>query len=124
MHDPTPQQIETLSNHLAPIAAEIINIFRQAGIPLGIVAKGARRSASLQDELVRARLSRTRHSAHLTGDAVDFDVLGVARDQLPREFFQTLGYVGELFGLVWGGRWTSPYDPGHFELPKHLRSSI
>lgn len=27
-----------------------------------------------------------------------------------------LGELGELFGLIWGGRWKVPFDPGHYEL--------
>jgi len=122
MHDPTPDQIRQLSPTMASLAVVIINLFRDAGIPLGIVAQGGRRYPAEQERLVAAGLSRTRKSAHLTGDAVDFDVLGVPRNSLPQEFFGVLGYVGEAYGLVWGGRWTSPYDPGHFELPKSLRS--
>ena len=29
---------------------------------------------------------------------------------------QQLGHSGEGVGLTWGGRWRSPYDPGHLEL--------
>lgn len=31
----------------------------------------------------------------------------------------TIGRTAESLGLVWGGRWTSPHDPGHVELPSH-----
>lgn len=27
------------------------------------------------------------------------------------------GEIGESLGLVWGGRWVSPFDPSHLELP-------
>ena len=121
MNDPTIGQLRTLSDELLPIAVEIINLFREAGIPLGVVSNGARRSRATQTKLVGTGRSATLNSAHLTGDAVDFDVLGFNRDSLPPIFFQVLGQIGESYGLTWGGRWSRPYDPGHFELPKSLR---
>ena len=30
--------------------------------------------------------------------------------------FAVIGEIGEALGLRWGGRWRSPYDPGHLEL--------
>lgn len=35
-------------------------------------------------------------------------------------FFE-LGAAGENFGLVWGGRWKSPYDLPHFQVPNWQR---
>lgn len=26
------------------------------------------------------------------------------------------GHIGENLGLVWGGRWSKPFDPGHFQI--------
>lgn len=40
-------------------------------------------------------------------DKVNWD----ARDSV----WFTIGQIGERLGLRWGGRWTSPNDPGHFE---------
>jgi hypothetical protein len=28
------------------------------------------------------------------------------------------GVIGEALGLEWGGRWTRPYDPAHFQLTR------
>lgn len=119
--DPTIEQLSGLSPTMARIAVEIINAFRDAGIPLGIVAKGGRRDPQTQQRLVNAGYSATTKSAHLTGDAVDFDVLGFPRKDLPPQFFSIIGQFGESYGLVWGGRWKHPYDPMHFELPKSMR---
>lgn len=123
MNDPTPAQLATLSPRMAEIAAEIINACRDVGIPLIIVAKGARRSPEEQSKLLRAGLSATRNSAHLTGDAVDFDIYGLARGDIPQVFWDAFGPFVESFGLTWGGRWRHPYDPGHVELPKSQRSA-
>lgn len=32
-------------------------------------------------------------------------------------FFSKIGAIGEKLGLEWGGRWTSPVDMPHFQLP-------
>lgn len=124
MSDPTPAQLATLSPRMLDIAIEIINYFRFAGIPIIIVSKGARRSADDQAQLVAAGLSQTRNSAHLTGDAVDFDIFGLRRDEIPDVFWNLFGQVAESYGLVWGGRWTNPYDPGHVQLPPGQRGAI
>ncbi len=31
--------------------------------------------------------------------------------------YEKAGRIGEGLGLVWGGRWKSPFDPSHLELP-------
>lgn len=123
MNDPTPQQLAGLSPTLQPIAIEIINLFRDAGIPLGIVALGGRRTSAQQSNLVGKGVSATLNSYHLTGDAFDVDVLGFPRDQIPPQFWNIYGQVVESYGLVWGGRWSQPYDPAHAQLPKALKSA-
>lgn len=38
---------------------------------------------------------------------------------LKKRFFEVqsaIGHAGEQFGLTWGGRWTSPFDPPHLQL--------
>lgn len=32
--------------------------------------------------------------------------------------WRVIGEVAEALGLVWGGRWQQPHDPGHVELPR------
>lgn len=32
--------------------------------------------------------------------------------------WKVIGEIAEGLGLVWGGRWKSPHDPGHVELPR------
>lgn len=104
-------------------AIEIITLLREAGIPAIIVAQGARRSAGEQKNIVAAGYSATLKSAHLTGDAFDLDIWGLSRGQIPKTFWDIYGQVVESYGLVWGGRWSHPYDPGHCELPQGLRSA-
>lgn len=35
--------------------------------------------------------------------------------------YVTLGQYWESLGGVWGGRWTDPYDPFHFQWSKDLK---
>jgi len=115
--DPTPKQLATLSPRFFPYAVAIINGLRQAGIPAIVVADGARRTAAKQSILVSRGLSTTQKSKHLTGDAIDIDVQGYRREDIPESFWRVFGPWVESAGLRWGGRWTNPYDPGHVEYP-------
>lgn len=121
--DPTPEQIASLSPKAQAYAIEIITYLRKLGIPAIIVANGGRRSQSVQEGLVRLGVSATRNSSHLTGDAWDLDIYGLSRDQIPEIFWTYYGQLVESYGLVWGGRWSHPYDPGHCELPRSMRSA-
>jgi len=121
MDDPTPAQITTLSDRMQPYAIEIISNLRNIGIPAIIVAQGARRNPTTQQALLAKGVSATLKSAHLTGDAFDIDIWGLARGDIPEVFWSFYGQMVESYGLVWGGRWTHPYDPGHCELPKAMR---
>lgn len=88
---------------------------REAGYPLVITS--GRRTQAEQNAHVAAGRSRTRRSKHLTGEAFDVDIFGIDRNAVPRWFWALLGPWAEReLGLTWGGRWSSPYDPGHFEL--------
>lgn len=37
------------------------------------------------------------------------------------EAYLRVGLIGERYGLVWGGRWTQPHDPCHYE--KHIEGA-
>lgn len=50
------------------------------------------------------------HSWHVWGRAVDLRIPG---DRLSD--YAKLGEEWERMGGTWGGRWTTPQDPGHFE---------
>ncbi len=39
-----------------------------------------------------------------------------------KELWKKIGVEGEKLGLRWGGRWRTPYDPGHFEWTGGLTS--
>lgn len=112
--DPTLEILTGLTPATARVAVEFVSGVRRAGFPL--VLTSGRRGLAEQRRLVAAHRSRTLRSKHLSGEAFDVDVLGVARDAVPQWFWDALGPYGERFGLTWGGRWRAIYDPGHFEL--------
>jgi peptidoglycan L-alanyl-D-glutamate endopeptidase CwlK len=60
-------------------------------------------------------------SNHQDGRAVDcafLDKNGSAYYPNSVTLWNAYGVLGELSGLIWGGRWKSPVDKPHLELPK------
>lgn len=110
----TESHIERLHPALRTRAAYFIAILRYVGVPAEITS--SRRTLAEQRRLVERGRSRTLNSKHLTGHAFDFDVRGWSRDAIPAAFWPVVGELGEALGMRWGGRWKSPYDPGHFEI--------
>jgi len=96
----------------------LVYVARSAGFPLQITS--TLRTRAEQETLVRLGRSNLLRSKHLTGQAFDVDLHGIGRDEIPRWFWEELGWLGEYLGLRWGGRWSVPYDPAHFEDPRAL----
>lgn len=113
-NDATARHIASLIPALRGPATALVNAARAAGYP--VVITSSVRDLATQRSLVSAGLSRRLNSLHLSGRAFDVDVLGVSRNNVPAWFWDDLGPFAERLGLRWGGRWRSPYDPGHFEL--------
>lgn len=119
MIDPTPAQLATLDPQIAPRAVALLNALRAVGVPAIITRLGARRTQAEQMALLNdpRGVTSTSRSRHITGMAFDIDVLGMRRDDIPSWWWPIIGnYAEQALGLRWGGRWTRPYDPGHFEL--------
>lgn len=115
MADQTEKMVSTLAPVLQRKAIEFVNTLRDYDIP--VIITSARRSSATQKSLVLQGRSSTLNSRHLTGMAFDMDILGMSRDSIPRYFWDIVGPWAEIaLGLKWGGRWRTPYDPGHFEL--------
>ncbi len=116
MYDPTESNLDTLEPWTRNAAEWLIWATRTAGYP--VIISSARRSKDEQARLVAAGRSRTLSSKHLKGQAFDIDISGMGRDQVPRWFWDLIGPWAETnLGLRWGGRFSSIYDPGHFETP-------
>jgi len=116
--DSSLRHIQGLSPDIALSAWYLVAIVREAGFPLQITS--SLRSREEQASLVRAGSSRRLLSKHLVGQAFDVDLHGIARDQIPMWFWSELGWLGEYLGFRWGGRWSDPWDPGHFENPRSV----
>lgn len=115
--DATLAQIATLAEPARTRAYWLVWACRTAGYPVVIHPLGARRTLWEQRELVAAGRSKTNRSKHPLGLAFDIDWLGTSRDAVPQWFWQLVGPWAEReLKLRWGGRWSNPYDPGHFEV--------
>lgn len=79
------------------------------------------RSEERQEKLVAEGRSQTMQSKHIDGLAVDIwfenadNGRPIAPDDVPRDWYQALGELGEELGFTWGGRWKSLVDMPHFE---------
>lgn len=119
MQDPTPGQIASLDPQIRDRAAILINALRGVGVPAVIQPLGARRSVAEQLKLYQSGtgVTATTKSRHVLGMAFDLDVYGLNRNDIPGWFWEIVGpWAEKSLGLVWGGRWKNPYDPGHFQL--------
>lgn len=119
VQDPTPDQLATLDPQIRGKAITLLNGLRSVGVPAIIVAGGARRTVAQQFQLFQSGsgVTSTTKSRHIVGMAFDLDVMGYKRDAIPDWWWWTVGPWAETnLGLVWGGRWKRPYDPGHFQL--------
>lgn len=111
--DQTARHLESLEPTTRAAAVALVDALREAGVPAIITS--SRRTFEEQRRLVIAGRSRTLRSKHLSGKAFDLDVYGWRRENLPAWFWAAVGPYAERIGLTWGGRWRSPWDPGHFE---------
>jgi hypothetical protein len=112
--DRTPEEISVLAAAPARQLAAFINAARELGLPVVVNAGNGRRSKAQARANLAAGRSWTKNSLHVTGRAVDIDLYGFAPDDVPIEYWQYLGELGERFGLRWGGRWRVR-DWRHFE---------
>ena len=116
MADQTQRYLDQLEPRTRFAGYVLISALRNAGAPAVIVANGGLRTYDQQQLLVAQGRSRTLRSKHLEGRAFDIDLLGWNRDNIPAAFWEIVGpWAEKELGLVWGGRWVNPYDPGHFE---------
>ncbi len=80
-----------------------------------------KRSEERQEQLVEEGRSQTMQSKHIDGLAVDVwfwdddSKQPIAPDDVPAEWYEALGEIGEELGFTWGGHWTSFVDKPHFE---------
>jgi len=127
----TEKNIETL----LPKARPFFRMFMDRLIPhmaaKGVEAKiidGSRTYAE-QDEIYaqgrtkpgnKVTNARGGYSNHNFGLAVDIGLFKDGKYLENSPLYKEAGPIGESVGLEWGGRWKSPVDEPHFEVPTGL----
>ncbi len=114
--------LDDLSPRFRPLAVEFLARLVEAQCAVMII--DTLRTPAEQEANLRRGVSWTKHSKHLTGDAMDvcpyriWDSRG--QDKLSWDasdpLWQKIGEIAESCGLKWGGRWTQR-DLGHVEWP-------
>jgi hypothetical protein len=108
MTDETAVHLGSLDRRFAPYAFYFVSAARRAGIPLLVIS--GRRSSSENVEV-----SGAPRSLHLQGLAIDVQVLGYHRSDIPFAWWEHLGVFWEALGGRWGGRFVDE-DINHFDV--------
>jgi hypothetical protein len=118
--------LDDLSPTFRPYADRFLAKLVEARIMVMIVT--TRRTQAEQDDAVRRKVSWTRNSRHLTGDAMDiapyhiYDLHGDDKAMWDEEdpVWLSIGKIGVACGLKWGvvDMLGQRKDLGHFELPR------
>lgn len=107
MIDPTQEVLDDLDPDFQELAYLFVVAARESGIPLMLI------SGYRTPEHNRA-VGGAPRSLHLRGRAIDVQVLGYTRDQIPLSWWSAVGSWAENnLGLRWGGRFG---DVNHFDL--------
>jgi len=98
--------------------SKLIHLCKQKGIELEVVETF--RTHAKQDEYKSMGRKYTRSGAgkskHQYGLAIDLvPIVNGQPEWHNKALWRKIGVIGEQLGLVWGGRWRTLYDPGHFE---------
>lgn len=109
------RSLADLSDRFRPLAEKLLANIKDAGIDVMVV--DTLRTQTEQAAEIASGHSWTSHSKHLTGDAIDLAPLvnGAIDWNTKNPVWTQMGVIGEALGLVWGGRWHSTPDWGHFE---------
>jgi peptidoglycan L-alanyl-D-glutamate endopeptidase CwlK len=124
----------TLRDHqrLAGVHPDLVRVVERARLTVPFIVTEGLRTPERQAALVKAGASRTLHSRHLTGHAVDLAYWLDDGDGLPEAgevrwdwplchqvaAAMKSAAAKEGVALVWGGDWTSFPDGPHFELDR------
>lgn len=136
------RRLEDLSSQLYPLATILIARIVEQGIAVMIVDT-LRTAEEHQQNLLNGTSAATM-SRHLPrrlrkacapndddrekSDAIDLAPYAQYQLHGPDKLqwdtkdpaWKAMGEIGESLGLVWGGRWMRPHDPGHFELKREV----
>lgn len=137
--DPSPRQIASLHPELQPYAVAVTTALREAGLP-AVVVEGYRSQAKQAALFAKGRAAsdklgiagpvsmlmqvpkivtgtlNSKHTKRLAWDTA-FLIDGRVTWDVPNDWWDYLGEVGESYGLRWGGRWKKLRDRPHLEVP-------
>ena len=115
------RRLEGVHPRLVTLAREAVSLS-----PVDFMITEGLRSPRRQAALVRAGASRTKHSRHLTGHAIDVAAMvdGQVRWDWPlypriAAAFKAAA-VRQGTAIVWGGDWPRLRDGPHFELDRKV----
>lgn len=117
---------------LAGVHRDLVRVVERARLAVPFIVTEGLRTPERQAALVKAGASRTLHSRHLTGHAVDLAYWLDDGDGLPEAgevrwdwplchqvaAAMKAAAAAEDVALVWGGDWKSFPDGPHFELDR------
>lgn len=122
------RKLNDLSPRMLPLAERLLARCVEQGVAVAIVC--TLRSPEEHAANLAKGTSRTKHSKHLDGDAIDICPYETWQAHGPDKLnwdtsdptpWRTLGAIGESMGLRWGGRFKPldrnglGWDAGHFE---------
>ena len=117
--------------HSSPIikgfAGDLCLSLRKQNIP--VYCHTAYRSPETQKVLQTGGMSNLQSGPHQRGAAVDI-VHSLYHWRLSRHMWDYIGALGEEiikrrgYPIEWGGHWTNPYDPAHWQLKDWRKTSI
>lgn len=115
---PMITSLEALHPYFRDKVVQLITLARRKGIELAVVETYRTRAKQAEYKSMGKRYTRTGagSSKHQYGLAVDLVPMVNGQAQWHNmQLWRKVGIIGERLGLRWGGRWRSPFDPGHFE---------
>jgi len=115
---PIVADLRSLHPYFRDKIEKLITRCESKGIKLAIVE--AYRTPAKQNEYrsMGAKYTRSKggFSKHQYGLAIDVvPIVNTKAVWDNKMLWKRIGTIGESLGLTWGGRWRTPYDPGHFE---------
>ena len=99
------KMVTQLLNHFIPIIE---------AMDMGIKVTEWNRTIEQQKQYVAEGSSKTLHSKHLIGLAVDLAIIDNGKFLRKHQIYEKMGAYWESLGGTWGGRWTFG-DVYHFE---------
>jgi hypothetical protein len=108
-------KLNTLDPAFKPKAERVVDGMRRKGYRMRVV--WGRRTQAENNALV-AKGRASPNSKHLTGEAVDLINRDIGYSNNANEpYYKDLEAAVKAEGLAWGGDWSAPWDPNHFEVP-------